>query len=108
MELQKVLKPFATVTSTLSGTKYCTASLVLIMWKRLIKTLEKLRLNVRNLSIRRTISSLLQFLGHMWDKHMTAEMNSVWIRASTVDPNFKNLSFLPLLDWGFGTLSLTW
>ncbi|GAB5353895.1 hypothetical protein AAMO2058_000073400 [Amorphochlora amoebiformis] len=87
-----MLKPFASATKELSGTKYVTASLVVKTWKRLMITFKRLHSKdgVRTQGLTR---SILCYLQEVWDKHL-ASSDSIWKVACTVDPNYKKLKFL--------------
>ncbi|GAB5355143.1 hypothetical protein AAMO2058_000180900, partial [Amorphochlora amoebiformis] len=85
-----MLKPFASATKELSGTKYVTASLVVKTWKRLMITFKRLHSKdgVRTQGLTR---SILCYLQEVWDKHL-ASSDSIWKVACTVDPNYKKLN----------------
>lgn len=89
-ELCPVLKPFKGVTETLSGEKYCTASLIIPVCNGLHNILEKL--SKKQLS--EPVAGVVQRLKSGFHERLGNVENSNTLRVCTfLDPKFKQLAY---------------
>ena len=92
-EVSALLGPFYTATKILSGTNYVTASRVVVLWRRLERTLQATSSSF--IGVAKGAELLISQLRAYWDKLMAS---TTWSLASALDPNYKRLKFLPKED----------
>jgi len=87
-ELCAMLQPFCIATRRLSGDTCATMSQVLLIWKRLTKTLRLAKKKNLFETSDASVDLLIDALETHWEKHMTSEIHMC---AAALDPSLKKL-----------------